>query len=431
MPSQATFEYAASKPSMMKARHSGMLFGLALQWLLMALCSVLPIQARWCGPSSRDSEASVAHAKMPLRAWGDVKAFPPSLVALGSVACPCSDPTLCAPIDAPTRKELVAFQVNRTNWHGYRWDLLTTVVLFDGLDPDMLCHAHAHGVRVVWGATFTDWLGNATARDLWVASWVAQVRDSFTDGINFDFEWFVCPDTAEQAGLTLLVTSLSTELKAVLPSSQLSFDVVWRPDAFEDYYDYAAIISVCDFVVIMDYDTRLQVEPPSPCIAGPNAPYHTLVIGLQEYLAIPGVDPTKLVLGVPWYGVNYGCVGPTAVAPNAARCPIKAKDFRGCPCTDQVGVQWPYWKIQRLLPIASRPLVQNVSGGWATFNFVDQTTNQVHQIWFDTPLVLRHKYLAAKQRRLRGLSMWTVDSLDPVDAPRETAEMWDALTVFF
>jgi hypothetical protein len=60
--------------------------------------------------------------------------------------CFCNDTSLCAPISAASdRKELFVFQVDRAkNWRHYNWNMLTTVVLFDGLDPEMLCHAHAN-----------------------------------------------------------------------------------------------------------------------------------------------------------------------------------------------------------------------------------------------------------------------------------------------
>jgi len=44
------------------------------------------------------------------------------------------------------------------------------------------------------------------------------------------------------------------------------------------------------------------------CIAGSNSPLPITIRGIQRFLDI-GVDPQKLVLGIPWYGRDYPCEG--------------------------------------------------------------------------------------------------------------------------
>ena len=40
---------------------------------------------------------------------------------------------------------------NDTSWRQFDWALLTTFCQFGSLEPELLCHAHAHGVRIVHG----------------------------------------------------------------------------------------------------------------------------------------------------------------------------------------------------------------------------------------------------------------------------------------
>lgn len=55
------------------------------------------------------------------------------------------------------------------------------------------------------------------------------------------------------------------------------------------------------------------------CIASANSPLALVKQGLEEFILGFGVDPAKLVLGVPWYGYKYGCVSPaTRVSGDAA-----------------------------------------------------------------------------------------------------------------
>eukprot|EP00061_Rhincodon_typus_P006687 g27607.t1 len=76
----------------------------------------------------------------------------------------------------------------------------------------------------------------------------------------------------------------------------------------------------CDFLYVKAYD--MQLEMWDECFAKANAPYHqTLSVqhqhfriistidtdrGLSNYIKL-GVDPKKLILGLPWYGYDYPC----------------------------------------------------------------------------------------------------------------------------
>ena len=57
-----------------------------------------------------------------------------------------------------------------------------------------------------------------------------------------------------------------------------------------------------------------------------------------------------------------------------------------------------------------------------------------HQVWYDDPESLSFKYIYAGEKEPRGLAFWNVDQLDYSDSPRakrQTAEMWEAISIFF
>jgi di-N-acetylchitobiase len=95
----------------------------------------------------------------------------------------------------------------------------------------------------------------------------------------------------------------------------------------ERCYDYRGLADATDFVVVMGYDLQSQIK--GSCIAGANAGLPSVMKGVQEYLEL-GISPSKLVLGVPWYGRDYTCLHPQ----NLTVCPIRPIPFRGAACSD-------------------------------------------------------------------------------------------------
>jgi di-N-acetylchitobiase len=43
------------------------------------------------------------------------------------------------------------------------------------------------------------------------------------------------------------------------------------------------------------------------CVALANSPYHRVHDGMKNFTNL-GIPPSKLVLGVPWYGYDYQCL---------------------------------------------------------------------------------------------------------------------------
>uniref|UniRef100_A0A6U2XID5 GH18 domain-containing protein n=1 Tax=Paramoeba aestuarina TaxID=180227 RepID=A0A6U2XID5_9EUKA len=344
--------------------------------------------------------------------------------------CPCSNVTLCNPLTIGNRKEMYAFQTNINNWKMYNWDELTTVALFDGLDNDMLCYAHSKEVRVVWEANYpTDQLTNETYQDEWVNNWVQKVQDTYTDGVNVDYESPI-NQTDQINGYTQLIQKLTDAIHSNIPGSQVTADVAWSPDCIDGRcYDYAGVANASDFVIVMDYDERSQIFEGPPCYAGPNSPITGLNSGMQAFFEL-GIPKSKLVMGIPWYGYKYPCSSPPD---GSGACEIESVPFRGVACSDAAGSEVCYSGIETILN-SSGATVHYTKEASPYFNVVDDS-GAVTQYWFDNPASLAVKYEYAVQENLRGMAMWNIDCLDyfstnPV-TQQQTARMWNVFNTFF
>jgi len=108
-------------------------------------------------------------------------------------------------------------------------------------------------------------------------------------------------------------------------------DVAWSSPCVDGRcYDALALSKVTDFLVVMSYDERSQIH--GPCVASANSALQNTANGLDSYLKL-GIDPGLLVMGMPWYGYNYPCLGLS----DDDVCTIKAIPFRGVNCSDAAG----------------------------------------------------------------------------------------------
>lgn len=154
--------------------------------------------------------------------------------------------------------------------------------------------------------------------------------------------------------MTRLVQELRAELQqhAFTRQAQITFDVSWAPRGVDGrYYQWRELADATDFLFVMSvrtalpcsyyiplldmlegsvatfvacyrvlsrttkhsrtltcatqYDMRSQIY--YQCIAAANSPLALVKQGLEEFVFGFGIDPSKLVLGVPWYGYKYTC----------------------------------------------------------------------------------------------------------------------------
>ena len=376
--------------------------------------------------------------------------------------CPCENPQWCEPISGPPVRESEVFGFYGS-WvtppqtaevdllrakHGLRklrlpignemnWTHVTTVAWADR--DEIMCLAHKHGARAILGAPaiHLDELSTPSARDEWIQNALLLVQDSHRDGLVFDYEDPQPHGSIAGYVYAMLISETRDAFHAVNPSYQISTCVPWSPDGIDGrVYPYLQISAASDLLYVMDYDTRSQIF--DACLAGANAPLPGMINGFQRWFDL-GVDPSKLVLGVPWYGYRYPCLNGTA--PNAVYCPIAEVPFRGVNCSDAAGREVMYSEIQKVLKSSDTALTGGVrrdsNTGSLFFNSIEKGKDKgndcvetIYQYWFDDPVSLAAKFTWARYHNLRGVGPYVFQNLDPIGAPEDALAMWSTFDVF-
>ena len=197
-----------------------------------------------------------------------------------------------------------------TGWAGWTSSKMTSVINA----------AHANGTRVVLTVGCFAWssyqaetqaalLGNPGARAQLVGQIVAAVRDRGADGVNLDFEPIVSGYTDE---FTALVRELRAGLDGAAPGYQLTFDTTGWIGNYP--IEAATAPGGADAVFIMGYDYRGSNSNPVGSVSPLAGPVYDLTDTVAAYTA--RIDPSKVILGVPYYGRAWSTPTDALHAPN-------------------------------------------------------------------------------------------------------------------
>ncbi len=196
-----------------------------------------------------------------------------------------------------------------TGWAGWTSSSLTSVINA----------AHTRGTRVVLTLSVFAWttgqanvqaalLGSSTARQHLATQAVAAVRDRGADGINLDFEPLVSGSEDE---FVALLRTIRTELDRIAPGYQLTYDTTGWIGNYPLEASVAA--GAADAIFIMGYDYRTSSSSYVGSIDPLSGPAYDLTDTVREYTS--RVSPSKVILGLPWYGRAWST---TTDAVNAA-----------------------------------------------------------------------------------------------------------------
>jgi chitinase len=180
------------------------------------------------------------------------------------------------------------------------------------IDP-AISKAHQHGCQVFislaggyltpeWEAAW-DSLALPANRPAFIQKIVAYVAEHQLDGVDLDLEWQYVKDWYSPFVL---------ELKTALNAAGIPLTVA-LPGSYRYPKITNAALAAFDWVNMMIYDLRGPWDPSNP---GQHAPYDWTVQCVQ-YWKNQGVPGSKLTLGVPFYGYNFGVT------------PVESFTFRG------------------------------------------------------------------------------------------------------
>jgi chitinase len=215
---------------------------------------------------------------------------------------------------------------------------LTSIATY--VDAELVAQAHAHGVKVVAvvggaGVSF-DALIDPTARAATVRDLASLCATYGYDGIDVDWEF---PDATTVDAWTSLLTELRTALDAVHPGLSISA-AISAGDA-GDVLPVAAL-NALTWIGVMTYDyagdwsaTTGHVAPLYASSGGDGGSVSQSI----QHLVARGVAPSKMLLGLPFYGAEFGAMA-IASTPISPFTSIDYRDVVAMPASDGWTTQW-------------------------------------------------------------------------------------------
>jgi di-N-acetylchitobiase len=265
-------------------------------------------------------------------------------------------------------------QQSGPGWVGYQSQALA----------DLVTRAHGAGDRVVltascFGQSALDKLAaDPTAGARLGASLVALVAAKNLDGVNIDFEG---KGSKDQAGLDTLVAAVSSAMHSANPHWQVTMDT-YASSAGDPtgFYDIPGLAPSLDGFFVMAYDMNNKKTPSATApLIGAG---FTDVEAVQQYTAV--VAPSKVILGVPYYGYDWPTAGPGLGDPAGPATPLDYAQISA------IGGHI-YWD-----PTTQTP--------WTSY----QVGTQWHQTFFDNPTSLALKAQWANANHIAGLGIWAM-----------------------
>ena len=282
-----------------------------------------------------------------------------------------------------------------TGWGGWTSSRMTSIINA----------AHTKGTRVVLTISVFAWtsgqaalqgalLGNPAARQNLAVQAADAVRARGADGINLDFEPIASGYADEY---TLFVRAVRAELDKRAAGYQLTFDTTGYIGNYP--IEAATAPGGADAIFIMGYDYRTASAGYAGSIDPLSGPAYDLQDTVNAFAA--RVAPSKLILGVPWYGRAWSTVSDKVNARTQTGLKFGASNSvlydTAVDYAAQYGKRWdsreqsPWIAYQR----------QNCS---TTYGCV--TTWR--QVYYDDPDSLKLRYDMINRMGLRGTGIWAL-----------------------
>jgi len=326
------------------------------------------------------------------------------LTTCNAYKCPCKTEDLCKPVTKSYEKELVVFSCDAgtADWKKYNWTEITHVVVCNVENiSEIYCHAHANQVRVTQLAGLVTekfpLLEQYDYRQQLVHSWLNVSVSYHLDGVNMDIEGAAFTSEIKQA-IVDLTKETREAYKAVNSNYIVTFDIPYSPfvaGCLSFYcFDYVGIAKYTDYMIVMGYDANIDIFQ-----AQANSPLFVIEQGLNQYINNVSIDPSQLVLALPWYGYDFTC---EHFLNNTGHeiCLILGDGHtqRG------IGNIWDVL-LNNTVPVRLNEHSQSVF-------FTVIMNGDYHQIWFDNSRTLWMKYDVGIKLGIKGFSMWQAGALN-------------------
>lgn len=280
-------------------------------------------------------------------------------------------------------------------WSGWTSSKMTSVI----------SAAHANNTRVVLTIQSFAWssggvtkqkalLGSSKARANLARQVAAAVRDRGADGVNLDFEPIVSGYAEE---FTALVRAVRSELDAIAPGYQLTFDTM----GYIGNYPIAEATAAggADAVLVMGYDYKNGSTGTAGSIAPVGGPAYDIADTLAAYTS--RIPAAKVILGVPYYGRAW----------STASDDLNSTTTSAAKYGSSVSV---LYETALELAVANGRRYDPVEGvAWTAYQRENCTKTHGcvtgwRQTYFDDAQALAAKYDLVNQYNIRGIGIWAL-----------------------
>jgi len=203
------------------------------------------------------------------------------------------------------------------------------------------------------------------------------------DGVNIDFEGLYNDDKGIR--INSFMSDLKQWFETEIPGLEISFAgpaVNWG-----NYWDLGGLAEACDYIFIMGYSFWGSWSSTSgPCSPLSGGTYNITNTILSQYGTVTSQYPGKLILGVPYYGLQWKTETQNPGSPVISYV-ASTRLKNSIPLAQQYGYLWS--------TTYKTPWYRYNNGTW-------------NQVWFDDDSSLGLKYDLAAQKNLLGIGMWAL-----------------------
>ncbi len=290
----------------------------------------------------------------------------------------------------------------------YQWNLLSDFCYFDySVSPTTgnntnasfawntsaaVTAAIANGVNTHICATLfsshATFLASATAKQTFINNIISLLQARGGNGVNIDFEGM---GASNSAPFTAFMISLSNQLHAAIPNSTVSvclYAVDWSA-----VFDIASLNGYVDLFTVMGYDYywsgSTTAGPEDPLYNFQTSYNYTLSKSITYYLK-QGMTPSKLLLGLPYYGREWETV--SATTPSATTGNYTSTKTFAVVKTNANG----YYSNPQLEP--------NSFSTYFTYIF----SGNNRQCFCDDAYSMRKRFDIVNQRGIGGIGIWAL-----------------------
>lgn len=313
-------------------------------------------------------------------------------------------------------------------WQGstytnFKWNLLSDFCYFDysispstgnntnssyaWLTSNAVTTAKANGCKIHICATLfsghsTFW-ASSTAKTTFINNIISDLNARGGNGVNIDFEGM---GSSDKTPFTNFIIQLKTALQAANPNYKLSI-ALYAVD-WSGVFDIPALVPYVDDFIIMGYDYywsgSSQAGPGDPLYNFQTSYNYTLSKTVTYYLN-KGVPPSKLLLGLPYYGREWETTSNTIPSNTTGNFSTsRTYAYVKNNSTGYYTTTNKKWDQNSFTPA----FVFQVSGAW-------------RQCWIDDDYSMSRRFDFVNQRGIGGIGIWALGYDDGYD------DFWQAI----